>query len=108
MRALIEDVRTAIPAAFEAEDYQNRRTAIEEEYQQRQQESFEALRKKAAGRGIALVRTPMGFALAPMRDGNILGPDAFNELPEEEKNASRLTAASLKRNWKKSSSRSRA
>ena len=85
MRALIEDVRTAIPAAFEAEDYQNRRTAIEEEYQQRQQESFEALRKKAAGRGIALVRTPMGFALAPMRDGNILGPDAFNELPEEEK-----------------------
>jgi len=85
MRALIQDVRTAIPAAFETEDYQNRRTAIEEEFQQRQQEAFEALRAKAGDRGIALVRTPMGFALAPMRDGNILAPEAFNELPEDEK-----------------------
>ncbi len=85
MRALIEDVRASIPAAFEAEDYQNRRAAIEDEFQQRQHEAFDALRNKAEAKGIALVRTPMGFALAPMRDGSILGPDAFNELPDAEK-----------------------
>lgn len=85
MRALIEDIRTAIPAAFEAEDYQNRRAAIEQEFQQQQQEAFEALRAKAESKGIALVRTPMGFALAPTKDGSILSPDDFKELSREER-----------------------
>ena len=84
MRALIDDIRTAIPAAFEADDYQSRRQAIDEEFQQRQQEAFDALRRKAEARDIALVRTPMGFALAPIKDGKILGPEDFNKLSAEE------------------------
>ncbi len=84
LHALTDDIRAAIPAAFEAEDYQNRRHSIEEEFQRRQQEAFQALQDKAEKRGIALVRTPMGFALAPVRGGKIVRPDTFEKLGSDE------------------------
>jgi lon-related putative ATP-dependent protease len=84
MRHLIEELRAAIPAAFEAEDAQNRRQAIEEEFREHQEQAFEALRRKAEEKDIALVRTPNGFGLAPLRDGKVIAPDAFRELSEPE------------------------
>ncbi len=84
MRRLIEDLRVAIPAAFETEDTQNRRQAIEEEFREHQEQAFETLRKKAEQHGIALVRTPNGFGLAPLRDGKIITPEQFQQLDEEE------------------------
>ena len=85
MENLIEELRTAIPAAFESEDYRTRRQEIEEEFTERQEEAFNKIQKKAEEEGIALVRTPVGLAFAPVRDGETLGPDAFKELPEEER-----------------------
>ncbi|MGH7060980.1 MAG: Lon protease family protein, partial [Stellaceae bacterium] len=43
------------------------------------------LQQRAEGRNIALVRTPMGLALAPVRGGKVLPPEAFGELPAEER-----------------------
>ena len=41
--------------------------------------------KKARERSIALVRTPVGLALAPLRDGEVLSPEDFEALPEAER-----------------------
>jgi len=85
MAGLIEDLRTAIPAVFEGEGYRNRRQAIDEEFKQRQENAFEKLQQRAKEQSIGLVRTPMGLALAPVRDGEVIAPDAFHQLPEAER-----------------------
>ncbi len=84
MAGLIEDLRTAIPAAFESEESQNRRQAIEQEFREHQEEAFERLRRRAEEKHIALVRTPNGFALAPLRQGKVVTPDEFKALDQAE------------------------
>ncbi|MGZ9067484.1 MAG: Lon protease family protein, partial [Burkholderiales bacterium] len=82
MHELIDDLKSALPAAFQSEDYQTRQGAIEESFHKRQGEAFSALRDKAAGKDIALLRTPLGFALAPVRDGKVVPPDEFRAWPD--------------------------
>src|SRR5690606_36239251 len=69
MDRLVEDLKVTIPSILESEEYQNRRQSIDEEYQERQEQAFEELRGKAEAQEIALLRTPAGFALAPVHDG---------------------------------------
>jgi hypothetical protein len=45
MHALIEDLKSALPALFESEDYQTRRNAIDQGFQTKQAEAFSALRE---------------------------------------------------------------
>lgn len=86
MRDLVEDLNLALPAAFESEDYQSRRSRLDEAFQKRQEEAFDELRKKALARSITILRTPLGFGLAPARDdGSVIPPQEFNAWPEEKK-----------------------
>lgn len=87
MAELIEDLRASLPAVFESEDYRIRREAIEDGIRQRQEEAFTELARSARSRGAAIVRTPMGFAVAPLKGEEILTPEQFRELPEEERKA---------------------
>jgi lon-related putative ATP-dependent protease len=80
---LIDDLKVSLPAAFESEDYQKRRTAIEQEARGRNERAFTGLRDKATGKSIAILRTPMGFAMAPMKDGQVVPPAEFNTWPPE-------------------------
>ena len=84
MERLVEDLRTGLSAAFESEEYQNRRRVLEQEFNERQQESLKELQDKAKERGLALLRTPSGLAFAPLRDGEVVPPEEFQKLPEEE------------------------
>jgi lon-related putative ATP-dependent protease len=85
MRGLIEDLRVAIPAILESEEYRNRRQLIDEATKNRQTEVFEQLQAKAQPKGIALLRTPVGFAFAPVKDGAALSPEEFQKLPEADR-----------------------
>jgi predicted ATP-dependent protease len=82
MRHLVDDLKTALPAVFESEDYQTRRGAIDQAFQAKQGEAFTAVRDKAAAKDIGILRTPMGFALAPIRKGQPVPPDEFRTWPE--------------------------
>ena len=82
---LVDEIRTTIPAAFESEDYGARVQAINEQYEERQGQALEAIRKEASEQGLALLRTPMGFALAPLKGSEVIKPEVFNKLPEEER-----------------------
>ena len=75
---LIDDLKVSLPAAFESEDYQKRRGGIEQEIRGKNERAFTALRDKATAKGIAILRTPMGFAMAPMKDGQVVPPAEFN------------------------------
>jgi predicted ATP-dependent protease len=82
MQELIADLQTAIPAVFESEDYQTRRGAIDEMFHKQQSDAFSAVRDNATRKGIVIVRTPFGFALAPARNGQVVPPEEFNRWPE--------------------------
>ncbi|HLJ06348.1 MAG TPA: ATP-binding protein, partial [Acetobacteraceae bacterium] len=81
---LIDDVKVSLPAAFESEDYQKRRGTIEQEIRGRNEQALAALRNKATAKGVAILRTPMGFAMAPMKDGQVVPPQEFNAWPPEQ------------------------
>ncbi len=85
MDQLVDDLKVTVPSIVESEEYQNRRQTIDEELQERQEHAFEELREKAEAQGIALLRTPQGFALAPMQDGEVVKPEEFNKLPDDER-----------------------
>jgi lon-related putative ATP-dependent protease len=82
---LIDELRTVIPAAFESEDYRTRRQETEEEFKGQQEKAFSAIQKQAQERNIALIRTASGLAFAPMQASEVISPDEFQKLPEEER-----------------------
>ena len=67
--------------APETEEYGRQHQQVLDEFNARRDDAFEELRKKAAARDVALIRTPMGLALAPMRNGEVVDSDAFQHLP---------------------------
>lgn len=81
----VEDLLASIPAAFQSDEYQSRLQEMGEQYSRREQEAFQALGEKARDKSIALIQTPNGYTLAPMRDDKILSPPEFEALPEDEK-----------------------
>ncbi len=87
MEVLIEELRTALTAAFESDEYQARKQVIAQELQDRQEKALEALQQKARERNFSLLRTPGGLIFAPLRNGQVISPDEYQNLPEEERKA---------------------
>ncbi|MCP4537673.1 MAG: AAA family ATPase [Chloroflexi bacterium] len=83
MEQLVEELRAAIPTAFESEDYRTRRQETEEEFKELQGKAFNEIQQHAQEHSIALIRTSTGLALAPLEEGEVISPDKFQELPED-------------------------
>lgn len=95
MDEVIDDLKVALPALFESEDYQARRTAIDQKFQSKQSDAFSSLGDKAAAANMAVLRTPMGFMIAPVRDGKVVPPEQFNAWPEADRKAAQDTIETL-------------
>jgi lon-related putative ATP-dependent protease len=102
MERLVEDLRTAIPAAFESENYRARRQEIEEEFRERQERALAEIQRRAQARGIAMMRTPMGLAFAPMRGQEVMSPEEFQRLPPQEQERVQAEVAVLQEQLQKS------
>ncbi|WP_349357974.1 AAA family ATPase [Stappia sp.] len=87
METLVDDLANEIPALFESEDYQARRRAIEETFSQAHEEAMGAVFKKARARNVAILRTPMGFTFAALKDGEVLSQEAYRALDDAEQAA---------------------
>ena len=94
MADLIEEMRLALPAAFEGDDYRNQLKAVEAETQKEVEESWRSLEQLAEEEGIGLMQTPTGYVLAPIRDEKVLDDAEFKKLPEQEQ---RSIQASIER-----------
>ncbi|MFZ4986698.1 MAG: Lon protease family protein, partial [Blastocatellia bacterium] len=81
---LVEELRSVLPAAFETESFRTRRQSIDEEIAERHETAFRALGQEAQEKGVALIHTPTGFVLAPVRNEEVLTPEQFEKLPPEE------------------------
>lgn len=81
---LVKELIIAIPATFEGEEYRNRLKMIDERFKNAKSEYFDNLQKSASGKNVSILRMPVGLVVAPTRDGEILTPEAFDKLPQEE------------------------
>ncbi|MGD8896335.1 MAG: AAA family ATPase [Acidobacteriota bacterium] len=97
MERLVEELRAAIPAVFEGEDYRARRQALEARLNEASALAFAEVEKRAQEQGIALIRAAQGVGLAPLRDGQVIEPDDFKRLPEEEQTRLRAVMAELQK-----------
>jgi lon-related putative ATP-dependent protease len=85
MDRLVGGLTTALSAAFESEEYQSRRQAIGQAFQEHQSEVFGQIQEKAQQRNITLLRTPAGLVFAPVRDGEVLSAEEVQKLSEQER-----------------------
>ncbi len=87
MKQLIEDVGSSLISAFTNEEFQMRRQMLAEKHKQQREKLFEELQKKAKEFNFALIQTPMGLTFVPLKEGELMSPQEFKSLPEEEQKA---------------------
>ena len=97
MRRLVADLQSAITATFETEEYRQRHTELEQQFASRQESALADLQKQAEAKGLAIVRAAAGVAIAPMKDGKVIDPKAFEQASDEEQAAVRAAAQELER-----------
>ncbi|MGD9895841.1 MAG: Lon protease family protein [Candidatus Methylacidiphilaceae bacterium] len=95
MDRFVEDLRVGIPAVFDSDEYRARVQDIEQSFHERREQAFGDLRERAQKDGIALLQTPAGFAFAPLKNGEVLDPESFAKLPEEDKEKIQSKVSSL-------------
>jgi lon-related putative ATP-dependent protease len=84
MAALVAELRQAIPRAFEAESYRQARSRIEQDFQAAQESLLKELEAEARKQGFTVLRTATGLALVPVKDGQPIPSEVFQQLPAEE------------------------
>jgi len=82
---LIEEMQTALSAAFESEEYQNRRQAVFESFKEKQSQLFNELQEKANQKNLAMIKTPSGIAFAPKDEEGVMSAEEVNQLSEEDR-----------------------
>jgi len=87
METLIDDLAHDLPALFDAEDYQTRRRAIEEGFASAHEAAMGRVFENARDRGVAILRTPMGFTFAGLKDGEVMTKEQYEALSEDERAA---------------------
>ena len=84
---LIENFSDSIPAIIDSEEYKAGVNIIREKYSQKKEEYIRILQQRAKGKSVSLLHMPTGLVVAPAKNGEVLTPDTFDQLPEEEKKA---------------------
>jgi lon-related putative ATP-dependent protease len=85
MNRFAEDLPNVLTSTFESEEYQNRRQAIEDRLKEDEQKEFSELQKQVESKGLTILHTPMGYSLAPVRDGKIMDMEEIQKLSDEER-----------------------
>ncbi len=93
--ALVDQLKSALPAVFESEDYRTRRQAIDQAFQQEQQDAFQALSEKAERQGLKLIPQPKGMVISPVRNGEPISSEILKRMPKVEREAIEANVAVL-------------
>ena len=87
MARAVEELKSLIPTALQSDAYRTSRRSIESRFKDLQEAFLREIQHKANERGLALIHTDEGVAIAPMRDGAILSQEKVQSLPSEEQDA---------------------
>jgi lon-related putative ATP-dependent protease len=82
MKNLIENVRNALPKAFESEDYVAKREATVKGLENQRKQLIDELNAKAQKEGFVIQTTPVGLLLIPVLNGKPLSEEEMLALPQ--------------------------
>ncbi len=82
---LIFELSSAIPAVFEGEEYKAALAIIQQKYKGKKEDYIAFLQKKAKGKSVSLLQMPVGLVVAPVKNGEVLNPEAFDALSAKDK-----------------------
>lgn len=83
MEGFISDLRRVIPKAFESSNYEQQKDSIIQIVQNKMGESFHLIKQEALEVGFNLKQTPSRFIFLPLRDGNPISSEDYENLPIE-------------------------
>jgi lon-related putative ATP-dependent protease len=92
---LVESLLDAIPVALQSEEFSKQVEEISHAVKQREERMAAEFDRKSREQGIALLHTPTGYTLVPIKQGKVVSPEAFEQLPEEEQQAIEALVESL-------------
>ncbi len=84
MGRVADELVATLRASFESEELRNEVRVIQQRIEGRQEEVLSKIGDAAEARSLRMMRTPQGLAFAPMKEGEVLDPERFKALPEEE------------------------
>ena len=96
MERLLEDLLNALATALENDEYRRRAQEINDAFKEREEHAAQELGKRAVEQDVALIHTPTGYSLAPLRDGKMITPQEFGDLPEAERDRYQSAMAGIK------------
>jgi len=85
MKNFIENIKTALPKAFESEDYAARREATIKGLENQRKQLIDELSSKAQREGFVIQTTPIGILLVPVLDGKPLSEEEMLAMPQKTK-----------------------
>lgn len=85
MEELVEELRAAIPRAFESADFEEQRTQVLRRFQEESAQALRGLEQMAQEQGFQLKRTSSGFVAVPIKEGEPLTQEEYSKLEEEER-----------------------
>jgi lon-related putative ATP-dependent protease len=85
MKNFVENIKTALPKAFESEDYAARREATIRGLEDQRKRVIDELDAKAQQEGFMIQTTPIGLLLIPVLDGKPLSEEEMLALPQKTK-----------------------
>lgn len=85
MATLVDYLRRNLPQAFEQESYLEARNQIRHNFEANRDRLFGEFQAKVDANNFAMVQTPGGWVLNPVRSGQPLTPEAYEALPEAER-----------------------
>jgi len=81
MERLIANLRVDLPEAFDTDAYRDTIEAVHQAFEDQRAELLRDLQHKTAAAGLALLKTPSGFLVAPVQDGRQLSAADLQQLP---------------------------
>ncbi|MBK8432904.1 MAG: AAA family ATPase [Chloroflexi bacterium] len=83
----VADLQSSLMAALSSEEHQRQRTTLQQQLAQREGQVLEEVKRQAKAQNIAVIHTPQGVAFAPLRHGEVVGPDEFMKMEPAEQEA---------------------
>jgi predicted ATP-dependent protease len=101
MEQFVDELRASIPAMFDSEEYRTRAEQIDAQISEQQEKIFVQLGEEAGRDNIALLHTPAGFSLAPMRNGEVMSPEEYEKLSDAERESIQARMSELQEKLQK-------
>ena len=84
---LMAEFSGSMSSLLDSEEYKAAVNIVEQKYKSKKDEYIAFLQKKAKGKSVTLLQMPVGLVVAPVKDGEVLNPEAFEALTPDQKTA---------------------